>query len=76
MSERYFITAETKVDEMTQRYPATAVLLMKTGVQCVGCWISRYHTVADVAKEWNLNLGRLLRHLNEFIEEENSPDGQ
>lgn len=69
MEERYCITAETKVDEMTQRYPATAVLLMKMGVQCVGCWISPHHTIFDMAKEWNLNLGRLLKQLNDFVAE-------
>ena len=76
MSELRQITAETHVDEMTQQYPATAVLLMKMGVQCVGCWISPHHCMADVAKEWHLNLNRLLRRLNEFIEEETGPDGE
>jgi hybrid cluster-associated redox disulfide protein len=70
MSELYCITAETRVDEMTRQYPVTAVLLMKMGVQCVGCYVSPLHTVADMAKEWHLNLGRLLRQLNEFVEEE------
>ena len=72
MGEPYLITEKTYVDEMTQRYPATAVLLMKMGVQCVGCWISPHHCMADVAKEWHLNLGRLLRQLNEFIAEDDS----
>ena len=74
MSELYLITAETKVDEMTQRYPATAVLLLKMGVQCVGCYVSPHHTVADMAKEWRLNLGRLLKQLNEYVGEENSEE--
>ena len=72
MGEPYLITAKTNVDDMTHRYPTTAVLLMRMGVQCVGCWISPHHCIADVAKEWNLNLGRLLRQLNEFIAEEDS----
>jgi hybrid cluster-associated redox disulfide protein len=70
MSELYCITAETNVDEMTQRYPLTAVTLLKMGVQCVGCYISPHHTVADMAREWHLNLGRLLGQLNELVEEE------
>ena len=70
MNEPYVITDKTRVDEMTQRYPATAVLLMKMGVQCVGCWISPYHCIADVAKEWHLDPKRLLKQLNEFIAEQ------
>ena len=58
------ITADMQVTEMTERYPETAVLLLKMGVQCVGCWVSRFHTVSDVSREWNLDLGKLLKKLN------------
>ncbi len=69
MVEHTAITETTCVEDMTQAYPETAVLLLRKGVQCVGCWISRYHTVADVAHEWHLDLPRLLRELNELVDE-------
>lgn len=69
MDEHRAITKTTYVEEMTQAYPATAVLLLRRGVQCVGCWISRYHTVADLAHEWHLDLQRLLRELNAVADE-------
>lgn len=69
MDERRAITGTTYVEEMTQAYPETAVLLLRRGVQCVGCWISRYHTVADLAHEWHLDLQRLLRELNAVADE-------
>ncbi len=70
MREQPLITAETSVSEMTALYPRTAVVLIKMGVQCVGCWISRFHTVADLALEWNLDLDRLLKELNEIARDE------
>lgn len=69
MDERQPITEKTCVEDMTQEYPETAVLLLRMGVQCVGCWISRYHTVADVAHEWHLDLPRLLQALNTLVDE-------
>ncbi len=58
------ITADMQVSDMTQQYPATAVLLLKMGVQCVGCWVSRFHTVADLSREWGLDPDKLLKKLN------------
>jgi hybrid cluster-associated redox disulfide protein len=70
MDEQRLITAETQVSEMTTLYPSTAVALLRMGVNCVGCWISRFHTVGDLAQEWNLDLDRLLRELNRVAREE------
>jgi|YelNatPaOPRAMG01_1025707.scaffolds.fasta_scaffold274779_2 hybrid cluster-associated redox disulfide protein len=70
MDARPTITDKTCVEDMTQEYPVTAVLLLRMGVQCVGCWVSRFHTVSDVAREWHLNLPDLLRELNALVEEE------
>ncbi len=75
MDERQPITEKTCVEDMTQEHPETAVLLLRMGVQCVGCWISRYHTVADVAHEWHLDLPRLLRDLNALVDEEREEPG-
>lgn len=69
MDEQRPITEKTRVEDMTQEYPETAVLLLRMGVQCVGCWISRYHTVADAAHEWHLDLPRLLQDLNALVDE-------
>lgn len=69
MDEQRAISETTCVEDMTQEYPETAVLLLRKGVQCVGCWISRYHTVADVAREWHLDLPHLLRELNALVDE-------
>ncbi len=69
MDEQRAISETTCVEDMTQKYPETAVLLLRKGVQCVGCWVSRYHTVADVAREWHLDLPHLLRELNALVDE-------
>ncbi len=64
------ITADMQVTEMTDQYPETAVLLLKMGVQCVGCWISRFHTIADLAREWELDQAKLLKKLNRIADGE------
>lgn len=58
------ITADCLVQEVIERYPQAATIFIRYGLQCVGCYISPHHTIADSAREYALALEPLLRDLN------------
>lgn len=61
------ITSECLVQDVVERHPETIVIFNRHGLQCVGCYISPFHTIADSAREYSMALDRLLRDLNQTI---------
>jgi hybrid cluster-associated redox disulfide protein len=61
------ITADCLVQEIVERHPQTIVVFARHGLQCVGCYISPFHTIADSAREYAMALDRLLVDLNQVI---------
>ncbi len=70
MSEREAklpITADSLVQEVVECHPQTISLFNHHGLQCVGCYISSFHTIADTAREYAIALEPLLRELNRTV---------
>ncbi|MGQ9599565.1 MAG: DUF1858 domain-containing protein [Anaerolineae bacterium] len=61
------ITADSLVQQVVERYPQTIFIFARHGLNCVGCYISPYHTIADTAREYALSLGPLLDDLNRAV---------
>lgn len=61
------ITADCLVQTVVEHHPQTIVVFNRHGLQCVGCYISPFHTIADTAREYSLALEPLLSHLNQAI---------
>lgn len=61
------ITAECLVEEIVERHPQTIVVFARHGLQCVGCYISPFHTIADSAREYAMALEPLLLDLNQAV---------
>jgi hybrid cluster-associated redox disulfide protein len=61
------ITAESLVQDVVEQYPHTVLVFGRHGLQCVGCYISPFHTVADSAREYAMALDLLLADLNQTI---------
>jgi hybrid cluster-associated redox disulfide protein len=61
------ITADWLVEDVISRHPQTIVIFGRHGVQCAGCYISPFHTIADTAREYALALEPLLSDLNRAI---------
>ncbi len=40
---------------------------MDIGLLCVGCPTDAFHTLADVAKEYNLNLDQLVQRIHKAV---------
>ncbi len=61
------ITADCLVQEVVERHPQTIAIFNHYGLQCVGCYISPFHTIADSAREYAMTLDPLLQDLNQAI---------
>ena len=62
-----YITAECLVQDVVVRHPQTIAVFAQHGLQCVGCYVSHYHTLTDTAREYALSLEPLLSDLNRAI---------
>lgn len=61
------ITADCLVQNVIEQHPQTIPVFNRHGLQCVGCYISPFHTIADSAREYAMRLDSLLRDLNQAI---------
>jgi hybrid cluster-associated redox disulfide protein len=61
------ITADWLVKDVITRHPQTITVFGRHRVQCVGCYISSFHTIADTAREYAVNIEPLLSDLNRTI---------
>ena len=59
------ITADSRVREVVERPPQTVLVFARHGLQCVGCYIAPFHTIADSAREYAMALDPLLGDLNQ-----------
>lgn len=67
MSSAERITADSLVRDVVGHYPQTIVVFGRRGMQCPGCYISPFHTVADTAREYAMSLAPLLSDLNRAL---------
>lgn len=51
------------VAEVTEKWPATAIVFAAHGMACVGCAMARFDTLADAATAYRRDLGALLEQL-------------
>jgi len=63
------ITAEMSIEEVATKYPQTIKVFFQRGMQCAGCYICGFHSIAESAKEYGVDLESLLNDLNEAIVE-------
>ena len=61
------ITADCIVQGVIERHPQTIAIFARYGMQCAGCYISPFHTIADCAREHALTLEPLLENLNQAV---------
>ena len=61
------ITAEMSIEEVATKYPQTIKVFFRHGMQCTGCYICGFHSIAESAKEYGVELEPLLNDLNDAI---------
>lgn len=61
------ISARLTVKELLDRYPQTLPAFMQMRLLCVGCPTEAFHTLADVAREHDLDIDDLMRSIQSAI---------
>jgi hybrid cluster-associated redox disulfide protein len=61
------ISADCIVQWVIERYPQTITVFARHGLQCVGCYIAPFHTIADSAREHTVPLKVLVADLNRAL---------
>jgi len=66
------ISARLTVKEVLDRYPQVLPVFMQLRLLCVGCPTEAFHTLADVAREHDLDIEFLLERIRSAIAERSS----
>ena len=61
------ITAEMSIEKVVTKYPQTIKVFFRHGMQCTGCYICDFHSIAESAREYGVELESLLNDLNDAI---------
>ncbi len=64
------ISTDITVKELLERYPQLLQMFMDMDLMCVGCPNEAFHTLADIAQEYHLDLNRLLQRIYKTIGKE------
>lgn len=67
MVEAKFISKETTLGEVVQKYPETIEILLNNGLHCIGCHVSYFETIEQGASAHGLNE----KQIEEMVEEMN-----
>ena len=61
------LSSDITIKELLDRYPQLLQLFMDLGLLCIGCPVEAFHTLADVAREYHLDLNQLLQRIDTVI---------
>lgn len=62
------LTPELSVETVMQRWPETVAVFQAYRTACVGCVMAPFDTLADVARNYHLEVGELLHALQQRID--------
>jgi len=65
MEKSKAIDASITVRELLEHYPRTRRVFVREGWLCFGCPTEAFHSLADVAREYQLDLDDLIRRLQD-----------
>lgn len=63
------VSARLTVKEVLDRYPQALPVFMQLRLLCVGCPTEAFHTLTDVAREYDLDIELLLARIRSAITE-------
>ena len=66
--EQPALTTEQVVAEVLARWPQTIPVFFRHHLICVGCAMSRFETLGEIAAIYNLDLSGFLAELRQVIE--------
>ncbi len=67
MTSDPFISPNLTVAQVLACWPETAAIFLRHRTACVGCWLERFCSLADVAESYSLPLETLLGDLQQCV---------
>lgn len=61
------ISSDITVKELLENYPQTLRMFLDMGFLCAGCPAEAFHTLADVAKAYKLDVNTLIDNINKKV---------
>lgn len=59
---------EMKMEIVLSRFPELVPELVSLRMYCVGCYLAKFHTISDAAKNHNINDDDFLAHLKNVLQ--------
>jgi hybrid cluster-associated redox disulfide protein len=59
-----YLSPDITVKDLLDHYPQLLQLFMDLGLLCIGCPAEAFHTLADVAREYHIDLNQLLQRID------------
>ncbi|WP_155316006.1 DUF1858 domain-containing protein [Desulfosarcina alkanivorans] len=69
------LSRDITVKALLDRHPRLLPLFMELGLPCPGCPAEAFHTLADVAREYHLDLDQLRQRIDTVIDGYTAPAG-
>ena len=66
--EQPVLTTDLVIADVLARWPQTVSVFLRHHMICVGCAMSRFETLGEIATVYDLDLSALLRELRQVIE--------
>ncbi len=60
------ITKEMGISEILKKYPKAFEVFLKHNLPCAGCAAAHFENLKAIAKEFNINIDKLLKDLNKI----------
>ena len=60
------ITKEMGISEILQEYPKAFEVFLKHNLPCVGCAAAHFENLEAIAREFNIDIDKLLKDLNKI----------
>lgn len=67
MEDKLFQNRDTSIQQILDRWPQTAPLLMHYKMLCIGCAVAPFHTLDEACAAHNLDEKKVRAHLTKFI---------
>ena len=62
------ITPDAILDTLLDTYPHIAEVIVAHAMVCVGCPISRFHTLAEIAAAYGLDVDMFIQELRQHVD--------
>ena len=67
MNKKEVLTSATTIKEVLDCHQEALQVFVDIGLLCVGCPAEAFHTLADVAREYHLDLSQLLQRIDKAV---------